>query len=145
VSRHYCGCDTSDPEGCRNDDCCAYGGCDAVAAEPPCVGGLAHRWTSAGTGGCDNNPGCWSLGGTAYQFSSRCRLCGTARTSVDHGWQRNPGECDSVAYEAEAYSPDAGAVSAEYRRRRRNRLARERYAARRVVAVPAVDQATVRS
>ncbi len=51
-----------------------------------------HDWTSRGEGGCDDNPGVYSLGGTAMSFASHCRKCGLHRTTLDRGWQRNPGE-----------------------------------------------------
>lgn len=49
-------------------------------------------------GGCDSNPGVWSLGGTTIQTMEVCRHCGIYRKNVIHGSQRNPGECDTVEY-----------------------------------------------
>ena len=59
-----------------------------------------HDWTSEGEGGCDENPGVWSLGGTKIVVKSHCKKCGLKRTEVSVGSQRNPGEGDSVEYEA---------------------------------------------
>lgn len=60
----------------------------------------AHDWTSEGEGGCEENPGCWSTGGTKMVFQSHCRQCGLHRTEHHMGSQRNPGECDSTEYSA---------------------------------------------
>jgi len=57
-----------------------------------------HDWTSEGEGGCDQNPGVWSTGGTSMTFCSHCRLCGLHRTEHTTGSQRNPGEHDTVEY-----------------------------------------------
>ena len=58
-----------------------------------------HDWTREGEGGCDENPGVWSHGGTAMSFASHCRDCGLRRREYHCGSQRNPGECDTVKYE----------------------------------------------
>lgn len=58
-----------------------------------------HDWTSEGEGGCDQNPGVWSTGGTSMTFASHCRTCGLHRTEYSTGSQRNPGEHDTVEYE----------------------------------------------
>lgn len=58
-----------------------------------------HDWTSEGEGGCDENPGVWSLGGTAMKFRAHCRHCGLIRVVRSTGSQRNPGEHDTVSYE----------------------------------------------
>jgi len=58
-----------------------------------------HDWTSEGEGGCDENPGVWSTGGTSMAFKSHCRKCGLKRTEQSTGSQRNPGEHDTVEYE----------------------------------------------
>ncbi len=55
-----------------------------------------HCWE--GEGGCDSNPGVWSVGGTTMQYVAVCSECGLRRTEVKHGSQRNPGEADSVEY-----------------------------------------------
>lgn len=58
-----------------------------------------HDWCSDGEGGCDENPGVWSTGGTSMVFKSHCRRCGLHRTEMHTGSQRNPGEHDTVEYE----------------------------------------------
>lgn len=58
-----------------------------------------HDWTSEGEGGCTENPGVWSTGGTSMVFSSHCRNCGLHRTEYHTGSQKNPGEHDTVEYE----------------------------------------------
>jgi uncharacterized protein (TIGR02996 family) len=58
-----------------------------------------HDWTHQGEGGCDENPGVWSTGGTGMTFASHCRTCGLHRTEHHTGSQRNPGEHDTVEYE----------------------------------------------
>jgi uncharacterized protein (TIGR02996 family) len=73
-----------------------------------------HDWTSEGEGGCDENPGVWSTGGTSMTFASHCRTCGLHRTEYHCGSQRNPGERDTVEYTmpnrwcAECQSEDCG-------------------------------------
>lgn len=57
-----------------------------------------HDWTSEGEGGCTENPGVWSTGGTSMTFASHCRKCGLHRTEHHTGSQRNPGEHDTVEY-----------------------------------------------
>jgi hypothetical protein len=57
-----------------------------------------HDWTSEGEGGCRENPGVWSHGGTTMIFSSHCRKCGLHRTETSLGSQRNPGEHDTTEY-----------------------------------------------
>lgn len=58
-----------------------------------------HDWTSQGEGGCDENPGVWSTGGTSMLFASHCRICGLHRREHWCGSQRNPGEHDTTEYE----------------------------------------------
>lgn len=58
-----------------------------------------HDWTSEGEGGCRENPGVWSTGGTSLRIASHCRTCGLHRTWHIVGSQHNPGECDTVSYE----------------------------------------------
>lgn len=60
--------------------------------------GCDHDWTSEGEGGCSENPGVWSCGGTAMRSSSHCRCCGLIRVERITGSQRNPGEHDTVEY-----------------------------------------------
>lgn len=58
-----------------------------------------HDWTGEGEGGLRENPGVWSVGGTAMVFKAHCRVCGLHRTERSTGSQRNPGEHDTVEYE----------------------------------------------
>lgn len=57
-----------------------------------------HSWSSEGEGGCRENPGVWSTGGTSMRFRSTCRRCGLSRTESVTGMQRNPGDHDTVEY-----------------------------------------------
>lgn len=57
-----------------------------------------HEWTSEGEGGCDENPGAWSTGGTSMLFRSHCSRCGLVRIEHMTGSQKNPGEHDTVEY-----------------------------------------------
>ena len=57
-----------------------------------------HTWTGEGCGGCDQNPGVWSLGGTTMRIVERCIRCGLVRKSTLYGVQRNPGQADHVEY-----------------------------------------------
>lgn len=78
----------------------ACGGRHSAAWESCCGGDPDdHDWTSEGEGGCSQNPGCWSVGGTAMVFASHCRTCGLRRVERHTGSQRNPGEHDTVRYE----------------------------------------------
>jgi hypothetical protein len=49
-------------------------------------------------GGCRENPGVWSQGGTKITVSDHCEVCGMKRNQVFYGSQRNYGEEDSVSY-----------------------------------------------
>jgi hypothetical protein len=77
--------------------------CDGIE----CCGGFnlephtdcTHSWSSEGEGGCSENPGVWSLGGTTIHTSEHCAHCGLRRKVTMYGSQRNPGQCDSVTYE----------------------------------------------
>lgn len=71
----------------------------AAGGDPNC----RHDWTAEGEGGCDENPGVWSTGGTSMMYREHCRRCGIIRTVCDPGSQRNPGERTTVTYEL----PDA--------------------------------------
>jgi hypothetical protein len=55
-----------------------------------------HSWE--GEGGCDSNPGVWSLGGGAMKYAHVCTECGLRRTEVNLCWQRSDDEPDSVEY-----------------------------------------------
>lgn len=57
-----------------------------------------HDWTAEGEGGCDENPGVWSTGGTSMVFHTHCKKCGLHRVERSTGPQHNPGEHDTVEY-----------------------------------------------
>lgn len=57
-----------------------------------------HEWSSEGEGGCDENPGVWSTGGTSMCFRAHCVHCGLIRIETTTGAQRNPGEHNTVRY-----------------------------------------------
>lgn len=59
-----------------------------------------HDWESTVEieGGCRENPGVWSLGGTAMRFAAHCTACGLRRVEHVTGSQRNPGEHDTTEY-----------------------------------------------
>lgn len=70
-----------------------------LIAEPPCPDENGqHDWTAQYEGGCTENPGVWSLGGTTMCYTFHCLNCGMKQTNVDYGSQRNPGQCDTVEY-----------------------------------------------
>lgn len=79
-------------------------------AVPDCPEADEHEWTSEHEGGCRENPGVWSTGGTSLLFVSRCRHCGMERHEHHLGTQRNPGEHDSITYG----EPDAEWVARHY-------------------------------
>ena len=66
----------------------------AAGGDPDCE----HSWSREGEGGCDENPGVWSTGGTTIVTREHCTCCGLIRESVSLGSQRNPGERDTVTY-----------------------------------------------
>lgn len=66
----------------------------AAGGDPDCD----HDWTAEGEGGCLENPGVWSHGGTAMSFTTHCRRCGLQRYEYHTGSQCNPGEHDTVTY-----------------------------------------------
>ena len=86
---------------CDGDDhapecgCCDTTECERT--EPDCPDG-EHDWTAEGEGGCAENPGVWSHGGTAMSVGHHCRTCGLSRTVRTFGVQRNPHQCDRVEY-----------------------------------------------
>jgi hypothetical protein len=53
-----------------------------------------HDWQSPHEllGGCRENPGVWSLTGTAMSFDYVCGRCGIYKSVRTAGFQRNPGE-----------------------------------------------------
>jgi hypothetical protein len=59
-----------------------------------------HTWTGEGHGGCSENPGVWSTGGTGISISEHCEVCGLVRHTHLRGSNRNPGESDTVSYRA---------------------------------------------
>ena len=79
------------------DDCEDEDGC--APDEPSCTRDEGHAWHRGDAGGIDENPGCWSLGGTTMLFEDRCVACGVRRKHVAYGWQRNPGQCDTIEYD----------------------------------------------
>lgn len=106
---------------CGGDD-----DCSAVQDAPSCEDGYVHKWTSEGTGGCDSNPGCWSLGGTTLKFENRCVICGCACIETLYGSQRNPGECDRRIFKPNKHRVDSDEARTECTRQRRNAHARFR-------------------
>jgi hypothetical protein len=119
------------------DECGGDEGCDSIEAEPDCEDGLRHSWTSEGEGGCDSNPGVWSLGGTAYSFAVHCRYCGVRRLTLHRGRQRNPYECDSIRYEEG--DRDEAAITEALRRIRRSKRAAMQRAVAKVAHYGSVD------
>jgi hypothetical protein len=90
------------------------GGCEcAYEREPACADGHDHEWTGEGTGGCRENPGVWSRGGTTIVQVRRCKHCDVTRMSVSYGSQRNPGQHDTLKYETPEWQPpvDDGEVA----------------------------------
>jgi len=63
----------------------------------------SHEWVSTieVDGGCKENPGVFSGGGTKMVYKSHCFDCGLKRTRIDLGFQKNPGEHDTVEYSFE--------------------------------------------
>lgn len=57
-----------------------------------------HKWTAEGEGGCRENPGVWSLGGTSMSFATHCTECGLHRKEYITGSQKNPGDHDTVSF-----------------------------------------------
>ncbi len=67
---------------------------ERAGGDPDCD----HDWTSEGEGGCGENPGVWSVGGTTLVIRAHCRRCGLRRVETLIGAQRNPGEHNTVQY-----------------------------------------------
>lgn len=62
-----------------------------------------HDWESPIelVGGCEENPGVWSTGGTSFHFEYVCSKCGMYKTVKTAGQQRNPGELEeTIEYSA---------------------------------------------
>ena len=57
----------------------------------------AHKWVPADEG-CDENPGVWSLRGTAMMYRSYCSECGIRREEISTGEQYNCGDHDTTTY-----------------------------------------------
>jgi hypothetical protein len=68
-----------------------------------------HKWVRPveAVGGCTQNPGVFSLGGTTMAFVSICSRCGIRKTRIDYGVQKNPGDVDHTKYE----EPDADTLA----------------------------------
>lgn len=66
----------------------------AAGGSPDCE----HDWTAEGEGGCVENPGVWSTGGTSMSFATHCRLCGLHCLEISLGSQHNPGDHDRATY-----------------------------------------------
>ena len=67
---------------------------DILPPEPSCAGRRGHEWVATVKidGGCSDNPGVMSLGGTAMEFRTHCERCGLRRVEVTSGCQRNAGQ-----------------------------------------------------
>jgi hypothetical protein len=65
---------------------------DILPPEPRCDGRRRHDWveTVEIDGGCRENPGVMSTGGTSFEFRSHCSRCGIQRVERTSGDQRNP-------------------------------------------------------
>lgn len=59
-----------------------------------------HYWISTIEieGGCKENPGYWSTGGTTTVQVSHCLKCNVSKKETKFGAQRNPGQMDLVEY-----------------------------------------------
>ncbi len=64
------------------------------ASEDDTTDDEGHVWREpfSAVGGCKENPGVWSGGGTRMSYHSVCRLCGCHKHTSDPGCQRNPDE-----------------------------------------------------
>lgn len=62
-----------------------------------------HVWIRPyeSVGGCRENPGVWSLGGTIIRYRSICKHCGCIKTETCYGEQRNPFQKDTIEYSME--------------------------------------------
>lgn len=61
--------------------------------------GHEHTWERPEwLGGCRENPGVWSRGGTTMAYHSVC-ACGCHLHEIQYGSQRNPGQMDTSEYE----------------------------------------------
>lgn len=64
-----------------------------------------HNWSRENEGGCNENPGVYSTGGTTIIINEHCTKCGLHRAWTRYGSQRNPGQSDLVDYK---YEPERG-------------------------------------
>ena len=77
--------------------------CGTLPEPEPCESEDGHDWQSPVeiVGGCAENPGVFSSGGTRFDFYEICQTCGMRKHSWDQGAQRNPGQAsEGVEYEA---------------------------------------------
>lgn len=93
-----CVTSVDDPEEERHEDIEIPPDEDALMAEAGADPNCDHEWTSEGEGGCSENPGVWSLGGTAMAYAEHCKHCGLRKLTHVCGSQRNPGEHDTVVF-----------------------------------------------
>lgn len=68
---------------------------------PECIEDADHDWQSPEwLGGCRENPGVWSHGGTRITIRMACARCGAYRVEERTGSQRDPGElAETISYE----------------------------------------------
>lgn len=98
----HCYAQAIDEDGERIGDCA--GSEIEVGPEPEapdCTEDQEHDWQSPEwLGGCRENPGVWSHGGTAISTTEVCAHCGAYRCTYRAGSQRNPGElAERVTYQ----------------------------------------------
>jgi hypothetical protein len=69
-----------------------------------------HEWDSPLelVGGCRENPGVFSTGGTSFRYEYICSKCGMYKTVCTSGTQRNPGELDQSVEYSQADSRSLG-------------------------------------
>jgi hypothetical protein len=94
---------------------------------PPCVDDDDHEWHPADCG-CDTNPGVYAVGGTAFEYYSRCRICGIVKMEYTPGARPDPDDCEVVRYDDSEPTAEA-AASEDWRRAMavwRDRVARAR-------------------
>lgn len=72
---------------------------DALIEEAGGDTSCQHQWSAEGEGGCDDNPGVWSTGGTGIVYREHCTKCWLHKTEYHTGSQYNYGEADTVEYE----------------------------------------------
>jgi hypothetical protein len=70
--------------------------------EPDCAEGEDHDWESPFSivGGCESNPGCWSIGGTQTKTREVCSICGAYRVTTSESTRGSyPRTPERVEYE----------------------------------------------